>query len=348
MIRSPESTSFRDPAGTREDPATGRGTSVARVASFAVAGFAVEGGGPSSAAQKRSTFFDGNSAPCFDTDPETLAAVFPGRWNRRRDLPEGLGCLVQAYATALKNAGWWTMGQTELVDGGSVLGTDYHSLSVSTRYARELAEHGPAGISPSDFLFSLPSSASAVLGVLFGLRHYQATVTGGGNAGFQAIQHARDILSLGRVGRLVVGASTVVTPEWNETLPRLGYRASPTSRRETLELAVAFCLEPVGGESECGGLLVRDESWVRPEVRSPALERSPRRTVQTAETLDDIPANVRPLAAPSLLALSREARRLREGGDAAAVMRVMHVDPTDSPVPPLELVWSAARDPENT
>ena len=44
---------------------------------------------------------------------------------------------------------------------------------------------------------------------------------------------------------------------------------------------------------------------------------------------------------------SREARRLRDGGDAA-VMRVMHVDPTDRPVPPLELAWSAARDPENT
>ena len=111
-------------------------------------------------------------------DAKELGRIFPGRWNPRRVLPSGLEPLVAAFAMALEEAGWWKPGLPDPVEGGLVLGSDSHSHGAAWGFARDLMKCGGAGLSPTGFLFSLPSSATALVGILFGLRGYQATVSG--------------------------------------------------------------------------------------------------------------------------------------------------------------------------
>ncbi|MBI4583741.1 MAG: hypothetical protein HY717_06935 [Planctomycetes bacterium] len=231
--------------------------------------------------------------PEFSTDPESLAALFPGRWNPRRELPPGLGPLVQTVASALQAAGWWEPGQPDPVPGGLALGTDWQGLAAALPYARDLARSGPAGASPSGFLFSLPSSAAAVLGILFGLRDYQATITGGALSGFQALSHAIDRLAGGKASRLVAGALTIATPELRPFLEAGGV-AAPGEEAGTLELAAAACLEPGGGDGACRAALV--------EGRDRPLDPAGG-AVEDAPELERLPAGFRRLAAPALFSL---------------------------------------------
>ena len=200
-------------------------------------------------------------------DPEQLAEMFPGRWNPRRSLPRGVDTLVAALCGAVEDAGWWTPGQESLVEGGLVVGTDYQSLCVASNFARDLMADGPGGISPGDFLFSLPSSAAAAAGILFGLRDYQATVTVGGLSGFLSIGHAVDRLESGHISRLVVGTLSVVTPEMLPVLEGLGYDLGDDARG--LEMAVACCLE-AGGASPARGSGVIRLGFEGQEVRDTA------------------------------------------------------------------------------
>lgn len=193
------------------------------------------------------------------TEPDELARLFPGRWNARRELAPGLDALVRAAGTALEEAGWWRRGQEALVEGGLVVGTDTHGLGVSRSYARELAREGASGISPSSFLFALPSSAAAVLGILFGLKSFQSTITEGRASGFRALRHALDMIHLGRVERLVVTCFSRVTPEIFPVIGG-GELQGEVKPDYHLELAVAVCLERLAeGDGARGPVLALEE-----------------------------------------------------------------------------------------
>jgi hypothetical protein len=298
-------------------------------------------------------------------EPERLAEMFPGRWNPRRSLPRGVDVLVAAVSGAAEDAGWWTPGQESLVDGGLVVGTDYQSLCVASSFARDLMADGPGGVSPSDFLFSLPSSAAAVVGILFGFRHYQATIAADGLSGFLGVGHAVDRLASGRIPRLMVGVLSVVTPEMLPVLDELGYDLDDNALG--LEMAVACCLEASGtnGSTTVSGPRLGFEGLVR--TRSDARQggrtedsSSERRefggntalfpdnncpdgeppdssfsesgsesgSEATSAWLDDLPPGFRALAAPSLLALLRADERRRR--EPAGVVRLVHRDPAQA------------------
>ena len=226
-------------------------------------------------------------------DPEVLAEVFPGRWNPRRALPDGLEPLVLAFATALEEAGWWVPGMPEPLNGALVLGTDTHYLRSAEGFARELAERGPAGISPSGFLFSLPSSATSILGILFGLRDYQATVTEGGLSGVRALAHALDLLRAGRIDRAAVGAISVVE---DPSSPPAG---------AGLELAVTLCLEPIGPGRPGGSILpLIEESCI--------LEHPPAYAAGGCALAAGIAPVHGGLAAPGLLAVAQALEKALE------------------------------------
>ena len=283
-VKSPSVVVNAPPPIERDDP-TDRDDDAPAVRLAALAVVGSSGDNSSGAATSKIAVLLGSDiVDPIATDPETLAALFPGRWNARRHVPAGLGVAVAATATALERAGWWTRGQEELVDGGLVLGSDFQSIGEALQYARDLVASGPAGASPTGFLFSLPSSAAAVLGILFGLKNYQATLTGGATAGIEALQHAHDRLSLRRASRLVAGALTIVTPELAEIL-----EAAERIPRETivdLELAVVVCLET--------------SISMAPDESTPATIGSSE-IGAVREVIDVIPAPLRTLAAPALL-----------------------------------------------
>jgi hypothetical protein len=160
--------------------------------------------------------------------PRLRPEDFPGRWNPRRSLPPDLDPLPEAAAMALEDAGWWKRGSGETCEGALVVASDRASFIPGARFVRSLRDGVPPA--PSDFLFALPSSAAAVLGMLFGLTDYQATAVGGPRAGRSAVGHALDLLRLGRHERILVAA--------------LGAVPGPGP---PLRLAAALCLRPGGG-----------------------------------------------------------------------------------------------------
>lgn len=194
-----------------------------RLAALAVSGEILNGA--TGVLERRDLPHDG-----FCVEPEALAAAFPGRWNARRALPDpSVGDLVRACARALRGAGWWNRGE-EAQPAILALGSDTHYLSNLVRFTEEVARSPSAGLSPSRFLFSLPSSVTSLLGILFALREYQTTITEGGASGVRAVEHATDLITTGRAERALVAAF------------------SASSARDSREsLAVALCLEAVDG-----------------------------------------------------------------------------------------------------
>lgn len=140
------------------------------------------------------------------------ASQFPGRWNPRRSIPADIEPAATATARALEAAGWWRPHTGALVPGGLVVAVEGATLAPAVRFARDLEDRPGALRGPSDFLFSLPSTAAAVLGLLFGLPTSQATVVGGPEVALDALRHALDLLALRRVERVVL-VTLSVTPD---------------------------------------------------------------------------------------------------------------------------------------
>lgn len=167
--------------------------------------------------------------------------AFPGRWNPHRAIPPDVEPAATAAALALEDAGWWRSGSGKHCAGGLVVAIDGASLPPTLHFARALRAGPASAIGPSSFLFSLPSSVSGVLGILFGLTDYQATMVGGSGVGIQALRHALDLMELGRQTRLMVVVQSV----------GCDYEKDP----ELSRLAVAWCLDGSGGASRYGASL---------------------------------------------------------------------------------------------
>jgi 3-oxoacyl-(acyl-carrier-protein) synthase len=203
-----------------------------------------------------------------------LEERFPGRWDARRALHEELRPLVQAAADALAAAGWGPDPRTAIV-----VGLDRYGRAPGRRFQGQLPRAGAAPLRPSEFLSSLPSTPAATLGLLLGLGGYQATlVGGGGDAARHALEHAQDLLALGRAPRVLLAALTAEEGPGEE-------EAAP------FRLGVALCL---------GAL-----DPARPALAAPAgLELAP-------DLLLDLPSGYRGRAAPGLLAMARQSERGR-------------------------------------
>jgi hypothetical protein len=170
---------------------------------------------------------------------------FPGRWNPRRELPPQIEPLALAAARALARAGWWVPGSGARVGGGLVVSLDGGALDSALDFARQIRGGSPRSVSPTAFLFSLPSAAASVLGLLFGLSDYQATVAAGPLSGVRALGHAVDLLALGRLDRVLVAALSVAEGEQARALPSSGGR--------TARLAAALCLSRAAAAGGAAG-----------------------------------------------------------------------------------------------
>lgn len=132
-----------------------------------------------------------------------LEERFAGRWDPRRALHEELRPLLQAAADAHARAGWGQDPQAAIV-----VGVDRYGAAPAAAFQAQLRRTGSAPPRPSDFLASLPSTPAATLGLCLGLGGYQATLAGEGAVGGEALEHALDLLRLGRAPRVLVAALT--------------------------------------------------------------------------------------------------------------------------------------------
>ncbi|MBI4618323.1 MAG: hypothetical protein HY720_32295 [Planctomycetes bacterium] len=251
---------------------------------------------------------------------------FPGRWDPRRSLDPVVGILVQALAGALERAGWWRAGSGEVVPGGLVVGTDVHGVDRAARFAALPDRSGGPRLAPSEYLLALPSSASSVAGLLFGLAQYRATVSMHGLSGPAAVSHAAGLLRAGRLERAVVATLTAVGPAAARALgvPEGEETPVPFAR------AVVWCLEIAGpaagarardpGQGQ--GRRARDPGHGGVEVEDAGIGPAfllPAGATLSADFLGDVPAPFRGLAAPGLLAAGRAADRLAKKGAACTV-----------------------------
>lgn len=167
----------------------------------------------------------------------------PGRWNPKRAIPPETDPIAAAAALALEDAGWWRPGEGSAVAGGLVVGIDGANLLPAERFLRDLRDGRTP--SPGDFLFSLPSSPAAVLGILFGLADYQATAVGGPDAGLRALRHAMDLLELRRVERVLLAVLSAADGSLFDPPHLLRQGADGQARS-----AVAWCLGPRAAKSK--------------------------------------------------------------------------------------------------
>jgi len=218
-----------------------------------------------------------------------------GRWDARRALEPSVRTLVDAVRSALESAGWWTPGDREPVPGGLIVGTDFASLSGFQRFARTL-ERDATWTRATDFLFALPSTGAAVVGLALGLEEYQATLPAEGASAFAAVVHAVERLQLGRLERCVVAAHTRIDDESSALLGR-----GADDGAEPFDLAVAWCLEADRAGAR----------GPRVEVVAPGDAAG---AVATSARLDDVPAAWIELAGPALLGATRWLERTRADG----------------------------------
>ncbi len=176
-----------------------------------------------------------NDAARAALDPVDVAQ-FPGRWSPRRAVPEECAPLIGLVGQVLESAGWWERGSGEFVDGGLVVACDGLADAALVRFAGELRAD-PALVGPAGFLRALPSTTASVVGLLWGLRDYHATVVDGARSGIGALRHALDLLELRRLDRVVVAALSVVEEDL-----ALGVRDDENSRFHALRLASVLCV----------------------------------------------------------------------------------------------------------
>ena len=173
-------------------------------------------------------------------------SAFPGRWDRHRAFPPELEPLPHVTGEALQTAGWWHPGSDVACGGGLVVGCDGGPLISTIQCARELSERST--VSPTSFLYALASTTTSVLGLLFGLGDYQATVVQGGLSGGLALHHALDLLTLERLDRVLVAVLSVAGRAQLAALT-----GSQSDGVDEVRLAVAMCFErgdrAVGGTS---------------------------------------------------------------------------------------------------
>ncbi len=203
--------------------------------------------------------------------------AFPGRWSSRRAIPRDVEPAATAAALALEDAGWWRAGSGEPVEGSLIVACDGSSLDPSLRFARELRDRPAGAVGPADFLFSLPSSVAATLGLFFGLTEYQSTLVGSRDSALRALRHALDLLELGRVRRALL-VTLAVTPHERSAvawcLNPQGSAVSPDREKYPARIDCGFAPErrrnTIGAPREGAHRILRDATaWLRSEEARP-------------------------------------------------------------------------------
>jgi len=133
-------------------------------------------------------------------DPENI----PGSKNMR-DTDRATLLLLGAADIAFNDAGL-KIDNDNTHSMGVVAGTTFGSLSSISDFDQESLREGPQYVNPSIFPSTVANSPASRLNIRYGIKGLSSTVSTGMCASLDALDYGRDLIRLGRVNTIVVGA----------------------------------------------------------------------------------------------------------------------------------------------
>jgi 3-oxoacyl-[acyl-carrier-protein] synthase II len=118
---------------------------------------------------------------------------------RRLDRVSALA-MVSSYL-AIKDSGF----SLEEDRNGIILGTAYGSLLTNEEFYRDLLIHGPEGVSPFLFPYTIPSAATGELSIEFRMKGVNATLCSGWTSGLDAIGWGAHMVKKGYADAMLAG-----------------------------------------------------------------------------------------------------------------------------------------------
>lgn len=95
---------------------------------------------------------------------------------------------------------------------GVVLGTVHGSHQSNEEFQGQLVQHGPQGVSPALFSYTLPSAPTGEVSIHLGLKGAAVTLTQGLGAGLSSLAMAASLLEQGRLCWVLAGGVDVLSP----------------------------------------------------------------------------------------------------------------------------------------
>jgi 3-oxoacyl-[acyl-carrier-protein] synthase II len=96
---------------------------------------------------------------------------------------------------------------------GVSVGTTFGSLYSISEFDKESVKEGPRYVNPSVFPSTVGNSPASRVSIIFKIKGFNATISTGMCAAFDAIDYARDFLALDKAKTIVVGAVESLSPQ---------------------------------------------------------------------------------------------------------------------------------------
>jgi 3-oxoacyl-[acyl-carrier-protein] synthase II len=128
------------------------------------------------------------------------------------DLDRATILLSSAAKLALDDSGL-KVSENNSKEIGVSVGTTFGSLYSISEFDKESFREGPRYVNPSVFPSTVGNSAASRISIFFKIKGFNATVSTGMCAGLDAIDYARDALTLERVKIVLSGAVEALSPQ---------------------------------------------------------------------------------------------------------------------------------------
>lgn len=114
--------------------------------------------------------------------------------------------LLSAAKLAIEDSGI-KITQDNTHDIGVSVGTTFGSLSSLSRFDRESLTEGPRYVNPSIFPSTVSNSPASRVNIKYGIKGFSSTISTGMCAALDALDYARDFISLGRANTVIAGSA---------------------------------------------------------------------------------------------------------------------------------------------
>ena len=121
------------------------------------------------------------------------------------DMDRATLLLLSATQLCLDN-GEFRIDEFNTHSTGVVVGTTFGSLHSVSKYNRESLSEGPRFANPSIFPSTVGNSAASRVSIRFKIKGFCTTIATGMSAGLDALDYARDFISLDKAQTVIVGA----------------------------------------------------------------------------------------------------------------------------------------------
>ncbi|MCX5709257.1 MAG: beta-ketoacyl-[acyl-carrier-protein] synthase family protein [Candidatus Omnitrophica bacterium] len=157
--------------------------------------------------------------------------------------------LSSAVKLALSDAGL-EISAENTCDTGVSIGTTFGSLYSISEFDKEAVRDGPRLANPSVFTSTVGNSPASRAAIKFGIKGFNSTISTGMCSSLDAIDYARDLMTLDKIKTVVSGAVEALSPQIFLGFYKLNYlsvESHPFDKRRNgiilSEGAVAYILE---------------------------------------------------------------------------------------------------------